>query len=86
MCVLVQNGNSDSKISYPVATKKFRRKDRWGCCCSAPWLTAGVESVTVDDFIVLPAVTNYPPRAGEVAQWVLTKKGECPSVYSQALT
>lgn len=76
----MQNGNSDSKISYPVAANKFRREDRWGCCCNAPrWLTAGVESVTVDDFIVLPAVTE------EVAQWVLTKKGECLRVYSQAL-
>lgn len=46
----------------------------------------GVDSVTVVDFVVLPAVTNYPPGAGEVAQWVLTKKGECPRVYSQALT
>lgn len=84
MCVSMQNGNSDSKISYPVATNKFRTEDCWGCCCSAPWLTAGVESGyrCGDDLIVLSPVTNYPLGA----QWVLTKKGECLSVYSQALT
>lgn len=75
----MQNGNSDSKISYPVAANKFRREERWGAAVTHHRGSAGVESVTVDDFAVLPAVTE------EVAQWVLTKKGECLRVDSQAL-
>lgn len=64
MCVSMQNGNSDSKVSYPVATNKFRREDRWGCSCSAPWLTAGVESVGVAVMILLSSLLSLITHPG----------------------
>lgn len=73
MCVSMQNGNSDSEISYPVAAIKFRREGRGGAAvahCGSPQEGRGLLLMTLLYFL-LSLITHW---GSEVAQWVLTKR------------